>query len=795
MSRAARHGAVRLPSTPSLAALSLAAPSLAAPSLAAMPLAAMPLAARALAAAALALAAAMAGAQEPGAVTEVCDPSSTAAERITFELELPAEEGGGTVTGSTGSMASGDRQDLVVLDGCVELLYEDVKLRALRLELDLETEDMVATGGVLFDEGPRRLTASRVEYNFDTELGRFQDVVGFVSSDYFFRGESVEKIGEDTYLVERGVFTSCEAVPPPWSFRASRIRIRADHFARARNATFRAKKVPVLYLPYILWPVREERTSGFLVPKPGYSKRRGASLGIAYYQTFGRSFDTTFEVDVYTGSAPEGSVGSGSFLGLGNELRYRPTEGTRGIFEGYAIRDPELDEWRWRFELEHESNDLPGGFRGVLQVEDVSDFDFFQDFERRADVNAQRQIYSNGFLTRNRGPHSLNILIDSRETFVSDDRVVTLRQLPEVEYKLRSRRLGELPLYLQMRAAVNYLDVDRSERIQSRYGRADLFPELTLPIRSAPWWSLSVTTGARYTWYEDSLFTPQELGAEPADSDFRGETLSRFVPTASAELVGPSFSRIFEGGGKWFSRLKHVFEPRITYSFFDEFDDQERVPLFDEVDRVLGRNVGRFSLVNRLLAKPADEAAGGAREILSLEIFQEYSFDGDEPLQRSRDQLLTRASGPLTALFRFNPSRRTSLRTETAYNTLFGELESTSVSGSFGIGTSSNVGVRWTTRTDAETGESRTHQVRFSSRFPLYPRKVTLNTSVNYDIERSMLQLQRYILEYRGSCFQMSFEVSDYRTGTRRDTEYRFLLTLKNVGTFLDFTGGQTATL
>ncbi|HVS62667.1 MAG TPA: LPS assembly protein LptD [Thermoanaerobaculia bacterium] len=747
------------------------------------------------AAAGLLLLATVAGAQEPVVAVTPCDPSSSAADRITFELELTPEEGGGTVTGSTGSMASGEREELVILDGCVELLYEDVKLRAERLELDIETQDMVATGGVLFDEGPRRLTASRVEYNFDTELGRFDQVVGFISADYFFRGDSVEKVGQDTYLVEDGVFTSCEAVPPPWSFRASRIRIRVDHFARARNATFRARQVPVLYLPYILWPVREERTSGFLVPKPGYSERRGASLGVAYYQTFGRSADGTFEVDLYSGSAPTGSLGSGSYLGLGSELRYRPTVGTGGIFEGYAIRDPELDEWRWRIELEHESNDLPGGFRGVLQIEDVSDFDFFQDFERRADINAQRQIYSNGFLTRNRGPHSLNILVDSRETFVSEDRVVTLRQLPEVEYKLRPRKLGDLPLYLQLRSAVNYLDVDRSERIQSRYGRADFFPELTLPIRSAPWWSLSLTTGARYTWYGDSLYTNPELGAEPSDTDFRGQSLSRFVPTASAEFVGPSFSRIFEDGGKWFGRLKHVIEPRITYSFFDEFEEEERVPLFDEVDRVIGRNVGRFSLVNRLLAKPPGDEGGGAREILSLELYQDYSFDDEEPLQRSRDQTMTRAEGPLTALFRFNPNRRTSLRTETAYNTLFGELESTSVSGSFGIGKTSNVGVRWTTRTDAETGESRTHQVRLSSRFPIVPRRLTLNTSVNYDIERSMLQLQRYVLEYRGSCYQMSFEISDYRTGTRRDTEYRFLLTLKNVGTFLDFTGGQTATL
>ena len=76
--------------------------------------------------------------------------------------------------------------------------------------------------------------------------------------------------------------------------------------------------MPVLYTPYILWPVKSERTSGLLIPNIGYSDRRGAALGLAYFQTLGRSYDTTFHVDLYTRSTSA----------LGNEFRYRPTEGT-----------------------------------------------------------------------------------------------------------------------------------------------------------------------------------------------------------------------------------------------------------------------------------------------------------------------------------------------------------------------------------------------------------------------------------------------------------------------------------
>ena len=45
-----------------------------------------------------------------------------------------------------------------------------------------------------------------------------------------------------------------------------------------------------------------ERSSGFLVPNVGYSNSRGAELGLAYFQTLGRSYDTTIHTDLFTKS-------------------------------------------------------------------------------------------------------------------------------------------------------------------------------------------------------------------------------------------------------------------------------------------------------------------------------------------------------------------------------------------------------------------------------------------------------------------------------------------------------------
>ena len=42
-----------------------------------------------------------------------------------------------------------------------------------------------------------------------------------------------------------------------------------------KDVAFRAGSVPLLYTPYLIWPTKEDRASGFLVPGLGYSNQTG----------------------------------------------------------------------------------------------------------------------------------------------------------------------------------------------------------------------------------------------------------------------------------------------------------------------------------------------------------------------------------------------------------------------------------------------------------------------------------------------------------------------------------------
>ncbi|HYG64460.1 MAG TPA: LPS assembly protein LptD [Thermoanaerobaculia bacterium] len=729
-------------------------------------------------------------------------------DRIEFNLNFPADQGGGSAAGSAGSLEY-QRDDYAVLSGGVRIRYQDVNLQAEQAEIDLNTKIVTARGNVVIDQGPRRLSGDTANYDLDTKTGRLTNATANVSQDYYFSGSEVAKISDTVYTVEDGVFTSCSQEVPDWSSRLGSARVEEDQYAHVRNASMRAKKLPVFYTPYILWPVKPDRSSGFLIPNIGYSDRRGASVGLAYFQTLGRSYDTTFHVDTYTES----------YLGLGNEFRYRPSEGTRGNLLGYVIRDPESvtdEEWRWKLEWNHETRDLWRGMRAVVAFQDYSDFNFFQDFERDFDRNTRRFIDSRAFVTGNWGAHLFTLLLNDRQTFVNaSNETLDERRLPELDYTLRRTRIGRTPLYMQFDGSASYLDIDRPNGFSGSYGRLDLFPQLSLPVRSFPWLSLTLTGGGRVTYYQDTVDLDNR-------SQLSGESLLRALPSGTAEIVGPSFSRIFDLNLGSFGRFKHVVEPRWTYNYLGEFEEENEVPLFDEVDTLRSTNSGRFVFANRILGKPREVPAPpappaqpvvpgqpappaapvrpvnvSAREVLYFEVSRRYSFDSEQPLEQGLTipddptSFQTAQAGPLEALLRFNPSDRTSVKLEADYSMLFSGLSSTSLSGNYGFRKNDTIGLTWFTRFQPRTGEELDNQVRLTGGLELLPNKLRLDSQINYSLTTQLLQQQIYALSWSGQCYGVRVEMRDFRAGAGdriRDKDFRFSLSLKNVGTFLDLT-------
>ncbi|MEE8522583.1 MAG: LPS assembly protein LptD [Thermoanaerobaculia bacterium] len=745
-------------------------------------------------------------------------------ERVTFDVRLAD----GRVKGSAGDFEYQEGLYLLATGG-VDLKYKDIRVQAERARLDLPTNLLTAEGEVILDEGPRRLTGETLEFDLVTATGKFTQATAYVDPDYYFSGSQIAKVDEDTFVVDDGIFTSCDQDVPSWSIHLSDARITIGEYAKIKNARLKFGKVPVFYLPYMIWPATTSRASGFLVPKPGYSDRRGGSLDLAYYRTLGRSADTTFFLEATTKE----------FFGFGNETRYRPSEDTEGYFRFYAISQPDdlytlplipgqqatqfvpvfepdrpADDLRWKLEIFHDSRDLWGKFRGVVNIQQYSDFDYLQDYERSVGRQTRSFIYSNAYLTSNFGQHSFNVMADQRERILTHPTEDVRRQLPEIEYRLRPTRLGNTPLYLSLDTALHYLSIEQHNAavdLDNRYGRFHLAPTLSIPLSSLTWLSAKLNIGGRATYYTDRLERRFDENGLPIPDDedgvgnvpvrFEDETLDRFVADSGVEIVGPVFSKIFDKKLGRFAKLKHIIEPRTTYRYIDEFDEQQQIFRFDEIDGLTPTNGFVFSLFNRLMGKPADPDQGGALEIASLELRQSISLDIDRPGQVSalNSEIRTK-EGPLAALLRINPSRATSFRLDVRYNTLFNELQSASLSGGTKIGRHT-LGLSWFTQWRTEdvrvgevvvrpAGEKTSEQIRLFGKLAILPGRLSLDGEVSYDTLTSEFRHQRYFLNWTAQCYTWQLELRESLRGSVNnriiDRDLLFALTLKNVGTFLD---------
>lgn len=90
-------------------------------------------------------------------------------------------------------------------------------------------------------------------------------------------------------------------------------------------------------------------------------------------------------------------------------------------------------------------------------------------------------------------------------------------------------------------------------------------------------------------------------------------------------------------------------------------------------------------------------------------------------------------------------------------------------------------------------------QIRVFGGINLLPRKLRLEGQVNYDLQEKLLQQQRYILNWTAQCYGVRLELRDFRTGEGpqriSDRDFRFSLSLKNVGTFLELTSRSSSTI
>lgn len=153
--------------------------------------------------------------------------------------------------------------------GDVEILWDTLKLFSDTALFNTNNNDAIAEGDVrLLKEGDV-LLSDRLAINLGTEEGEMTNGDIFIAqSNMHIRGRKLSKVGKDEYILQEGSFTTCDGEVPSWKFTARSMDVTLEEYGVGRDALFYVNDIPIFYTPYIAFPVKRARQSGFLFPQP-----------------------------------------------------------------------------------------------------------------------------------------------------------------------------------------------------------------------------------------------------------------------------------------------------------------------------------------------------------------------------------------------------------------------------------------------------------------------------------------------------------------------------------------------
>jgi LPS-assembly protein len=480
-------------------------------------------------------------------------------------------------------------------------------LKADCLQYDAAKQSAKMEGGVEFSDP--RLTVRGASGEYSPTLGTEFRGAQFELHDRGARGsaESLQVGADGKVKLERGFFTTCPASDQAWQITAREIEIDTrERVGRGRGAKVEFKGVPLLYLPYLSFPL-ESRKTGFLFPDIGHSSRSGAQVMAPFYWNIRPNADFTAMPTWY---AKRG-------IDLGGEFRFLTQRQSTALSFNYLPDDSLAGRDRTRVALAHVA-ELPGEWRFRIDAIDVGDTDYFEDFAQGPEGTSVP--FAERLAEATYRDENLNVRAQFQHFQTIDDELAE-----EDRPYARTPRLlasGDWDLGL---GSIDYgfdaelVNFDRD--VGTTGWRLDVAPRAGFDW-SAPGFFVRPSAGYRYTQY--SL---EDVDAGTDDSP------TRSLPYASLD-AGLVFER--QSGSQGQRRL--TLEPRALY-LYTPYRDQSELPLFDTglpdlnlvqlyrtnryvgADRVNDANQLAFGLTSRLF-----DGRSGA-QYLAVSVGQAYYFD------------------------------------------------------------------------------------------------------------------------------------------------------------------------
>jgi len=449
----------------------------------------------------------------------------------------------------------------------VKLVYGDQNLETDELIYDPDTGEVMVPGWLEYTDALVRMRAASARYNTQDSTGQFDQVRYYIAGAAGAGNADLVRMTDETHgRVKRFDFTTCNLEDPDWQLKAGDVKLDFDrNVGTARNARLEFKGVPILYSPWLTFPLDDARKSGFLYPQIGSSSDNGVDLSVPYYWNIAPNQDATFTPRL---------IGDRGFM-LGSEYRFL-TRRQRGTFNFDYLPDDDNanghdggrdgghdnrrdngrdNSDRWLGRARYQARLAPN-WSTRLNFNRASDEDYFLDLGNDLD-SSSIQFLRSDFRISGRGRFwRLQTTFDTFQVLDRDVRAdrEPYDRLPRVEFNAD----WPLPAGLTMQLDSEAVYFDRSEGVTGL--RLDAMPELALRM-VRPGWFFEPAVGLRATAYSLD-------DAESGDDD----------PTRVQPVLSVDGGLVFErrtGSG----RLQ-TLEPRLFYLYVPG-KQQDDLPVFD----------------------------------------------------------------------------------------------------------------------------------------------------------------------------------------------------------------------
>ncbi len=518
---------------------------------------------------------------------------------VYIEPELPVVEG----TPDTVVLKAKDfdaTENLVTLEGDVQIRQQGTLITGDHGVYDRTSETANLEGNVLLRQPGLLLTGTSAALDRNAGTSEIHEA-SYVLHEIAARGTANVIVYTDSngiVTIDNGVFTRCEPGDNAWQIEGSSIELdRPAGRGTARNVTLRVKDLPVLYLPWVSFPINDQRMSGFLAPVVGSTRDGGFDLATPYYFNLAPNYDATF--------TPRIQTDRGLMLGL--ELRHRGFNSQQMLDMQYLGGDNQYDaafanipasdsppvEDRWLLNYDFQGV-LGRGWTALADYQAVSDNDYFQDF------GGYNSGYGNGLYSTTQSNLYRTARLDYRgaagdgvwtftaatEDFqIIDPSVLPIyapyRTLPRVNLDANWFSAAGLEYGFDSEFVTFDRNLNRNRVTAADLARGALVtgsrlavtPQVSLPLSNA---GAFLTPALKYK-YASWTLDDQALGddSNPSRGVIVGSLDSGLIFERAVTLRDTAYQQ--------------TLEPRAYY-LYSEYEDQSDIPLFDTSDLTFGFN-------------------------------------------------------------------------------------------------------------------------------------------------------------------------------------------------------------